>query len=74
VGHPAPFPEELPFRFIQLYSYEDDIILDPFCGSGTTCLSALKSNRRYVGYDIDEDYVKLAQNKIYSYQSQLKLL
>jgi site-specific DNA-methyltransferase (adenine-specific) len=46
VGHPAPFPEELPYRLIQLYSYKNDIILDPFVGSGTTALAALKSERR----------------------------
>ena len=64
VGHPAPFPLELPFRLIQLYSYEMDVILDPFAGSGTTCLSAANSKRIYVGYENNSDYVKLAQQRL----------
>lgn len=64
VGHPAPFPEELPYRFIQLYTFEGDVVLDPFCGSGTTCIAALKTGRHYVGFDINEDYVKLARERI----------
>ncbi len=54
VGHPAPFPVELPHRLINLYSYEGDVVQDPFCGSGTTCLAAIKNNRNYIGYDIVE--------------------
>lgn len=64
VGHPAPFPEELPYRLIQLYTYSDEVILDPFAGSGTTCLAALKTGRKYVGYEIDEEYVRLAEQRI----------
>ncbi len=64
VGHPAPFPEELPYRLIQLYTFEGDVVLDPFCGSGTTCIAALKTGRHYVGFDINEDYVKLARERI----------
>lgn len=64
IGHPAPFPEELPFRLIQLYSFEGDIVLDPFMGSGTTAVSALKSNRKFVGYDISKEYNELAENRI----------
>lgn len=70
VGHPAPFPEELPARLIKLYSFEDDNILDPFVGSGTTCIAALKLNRNYVGYDITEDYVKLANRKLEEIKKQ----
>jgi site-specific DNA-methyltransferase (adenine-specific) len=70
VGHPAPFPEELPKRLIQLYSYKDDVVLDPFMGSGTTALAALKSDRRFVGYDISEEYVKLANNRIGALKNQ----
>ena len=73
VGHPAPFPEELPYRLIQLYTFKGDVILDPFAGSGSTCLSAIKNERDYVGYDIDSDYVKLAEKRILNYQSQLRL-
>jgi len=64
VNHPAPFPTELPYRLIQLYSFEGDIILDPFIGSGTTAIAAIKSNRNYIGYDINNDYVILAKERI----------
>ncbi len=64
VGHPAPFPEELPRRLIQLYSFETDIVLDPFMGSGTTAVAALKSGRNFVGYEIVNDYLKLARKRI----------
>jgi len=67
IGHPAPFPEELPYRLIQLYTFKDDIILDPFMGSGTTAIAALQSKRKYVGYDICEQYVELAQKRINEY-------
>lgn len=68
IGHPAPFPEELPHRLIQLYSFKNDIVLDPFCGSGTTCLAALRNNRYYIGYEINPEYVELANKRISSYQ------
>lgn len=74
IGHPAPFPEGLPHRLIQLYTFEDEIVLDPFCGSGSACLAALKDNRSYVGYEIDKRYVKLSQDRICAYQSQPQLL
>lgn len=64
IGHPAPFPVELPHRLINLYSYEGDVVLDPFCGSGTTCIAAIQNNRNYIGYDINEDYIKLANERI----------
>ena len=73
IGHPAPFPEELPYRLIHLYSFKDDIILDPFVGSGTTCLAALKTNRKYAGYDTNEEYAKLANRRINYYKNQLSL-
>ncbi len=65
IGHPAPFPEELPHRLIRLYTFKNDVVLDPFTGSGTTCLSAIKNKRKYIGYDIDPEYVKMAENRIY---------
>jgi modification methylase len=71
IGHPAPFPVELPHRLVQLYSYENEIILDPFCGSGTTCEAALMDNRKYVGYEINEEYVKLAEKRL-SAENKLK--
>jgi len=73
IGHPAPFPEELPNRLIKMYSFKGDVILDPFAGSGTTCIAALKNNRNYVAYDIDPEYINLAENRISSYRDQLKL-
>ncbi len=73
VGHPAPFPEELPHRLINLYSFKDDIVLDPFLGSGTTCVSALKNNRNYIGYDINEDYINLANSKLNEIKNQISL-
>ncbi len=73
IGHPAPFPEELPHRLIQLYTFKNDVVLDPFCGSGTACLAALKSGRSYIGYDIEEKYVELANNRIERYSSQTRL-
>lgn len=72
IGHPAPFPEELPHRLIQLYSFKDDVILDPLCGSGTTCVSALKDNRNYIGYDIKQEYVELANRRITKEKDKLK--
>jgi site-specific DNA-methyltransferase (adenine-specific) len=74
IGHPAPFPEELPNRLIQLYSFTNDIILDPFMGSGTTAVAAIKSKRNYIGYDINEEYIKLAKDRIRRhYQETLTL-
>lgn len=64
IGHPAPFPEELPRRLIELYSFKGDVVLDPFCGSGTTCLAALKTGRKYVGYEIESEYVGLAERRV----------
>ena len=64
VGHPAPFPVELAARVIQLYSYVGDVVLDPFLGSGTTAVAAVKHGRRYVGYEIDANYFQLAQKRI----------
>ena len=64
VGHPAPFPIELPKRLIELYSFENDIILDPFAGSGTTAIAAKTTKRNYIMIDINSDYCKLAKERI----------
>ncbi|HUZ10517.1 MAG TPA: site-specific DNA-methyltransferase [Acidimicrobiales bacterium] len=64
VGHPAPFPLELPSRLIELYTYRDDLVLDPFVGAGTTAVAALRTGRHYVGYDLDESYVQLAEERV----------
>lgn len=66
VGHPAPFPLELPHRLIQLYSFETDVVLDPFMGSGTTAIAALRSGRKFIGYEIMEEYAELARKRISS--------
>ena len=73
VGHPAPFPIELPYRLIQLYTFKGDIVLDPFMGSGATAIAALQAERKYIGYDNNPEYVKLAEARISSYKLQMKL-
>src|SRR3972149_1081543 len=64
IGHPAPFPEELPRRLIELYTFKGEVILDPFMGSGQTALAAIKSDRHFVGYEIETEYVDLALKRI----------
>jgi modification methylase len=64
VGHPAPFPVELPRRLIQLFTFEGDVVLDPFCGSGSTCIAAKNAKRVYVGYELKKEYIALAQKRI----------
>ncbi|MCA1839828.1 MAG: DNA methyltransferase [Actinomycetota bacterium] len=64
VGHPAPFPVELPLRLIHLYTYREDLVLDPFIGSGSAAVAALRSERHYVGYDSDPKYVQAAQKRL----------
>lgn len=66
IGHPAPFPVELPEQLIRLYTYEDDLVLDPFMGSGSTLVAAARLGRRYVGYDLDPDYVTLSRERVTS--------
>lgn len=64
VGHPAPFPVELPKRLIELYTYEDDLVLDPFMGAGTAAIAAVRTNRKYVGFETDQDYIDRAKERI----------
>jgi len=64
VGHPAPFPVALAARVIRLYSYQGDVILDPFLGSGSTCVAAVENMRHYVGYDTVEEYCKISEKRI----------
>ena len=71
IGHPAPFPTELPARLIDLYTYEEDVVLDPFMGSGTTAVAAIRSNRHYLGFDTDKAYVKLAKQRIAEARSEM---
>lgn len=70
IGHPAPFPEELPGRLIELYTFKGDVVLDPFSGSGTTSIAAMKAGRNYVGYDIEKNYVDLAEKRIKGVKTQ----
>ncbi|MDQ3661414.1 MAG: site-specific DNA-methyltransferase, partial [Actinomycetota bacterium] len=64
VNHPAPFPVELPLRLIELYTFTNDLVLDPFLGSGTTAVAAVRRGRRYAGYDIDSSYVEIATQRV----------
>lgn len=73
IGHPAPFPEDLPYRLIQLYSLKGDNILDCFMGAGTTAVAAIKSERNFVGYDISPEYITLAKNRLKPYLTQEKI-
>ena len=64
VGHPAPFPVGLPRRFIELYTYVDDLVLDPFVGSGSTAVAAVETGRRFVGYDTSSEYIQTARARV----------
>ncbi len=72
VGHPAPFSIELPYRLIQLYTFEGEVVLDPFIGSGQTAIAAIKTKRHYVGYDIEEEYVRLAGKRVKDFLMEFK--
>ena len=72
IGHQAPFPVALPYRLIQLYTYEGDLVLDPFMGSGSTAIAALQSNRHYLGYEIEAEYVRLAEKRIKQFILEFK--
>ena len=62
--HPAPFPYELALDHIKSWTNEGDIVLDPMCGSGTTCIAAMDLKRNYIGIDISEEYCKLSEDRI----------
>jgi len=64
IGHPAPFPLALPRRLIELYTYQADLVLDPFTGSGTTAVAAVETGRHYVGFDIDQGYLDIAERRL----------
>jgi site-specific DNA-methyltransferase (adenine-specific) len=72
VGHPAPFPVELPERLIQLFTYRDDLVLDPFVGSGTTAVAAVRTERHFVGYDTEEDYVLQSKRRVEAERDRLE--
>lgn len=62
--HPAPFPYELALDHIKSWTNEGDIVLDPMCGSGTTCVAAMDSRREYIGIDISKEYCELAEGRV----------
>ncbi|MCB0107542.1 MAG: site-specific DNA-methyltransferase, partial [Caldilineaceae bacterium] len=64
IGHPAPFPIALAERVIRLYSYVDDVVLDPFMGSGTTAVAAVTTGRHFIGFDTDEAYLDVARERV----------
>ncbi|MFN2487892.1 MAG: site-specific DNA-methyltransferase [Acidimicrobiia bacterium] len=64
IGHPAPFPVELPRRLIELYTYQGDLVLDPYIGSGTTAVAAATSDPHYIGFDTEPEYIVLAQRRL----------
>jgi len=72
VGHPAPFPIELPYRCIQLYTFKGEVVLDPFCGVGATPIAAMKTGRHFIGIDIDPEYVEKARKRVIEYIAQVK--
>jgi site-specific DNA-methyltransferase (adenine-specific) len=71
VGHPAPFPVELPRRLIDLFTYEGDVVLDPFMGSGTTAVAAVRAGRHFIGFDTDASYVSRAKERVKSERDRL---
>lgn len=68
--HPATFPLDLANKHIYTWTNENDLVLDPFCGSGTSLVSAMQQNRRYIGFDISEEYVKISENRITYYKEK----
>lgn len=72
VGHPAPFPVELPEQLIRLYTFKDDLVLDPFMGSGSSLVAAARLGRRYIGYDLDASYVEIARQRVASESQQAR--
>jgi DNA modification methylase len=70
VHHPAPFPVELPERLIRLYTFADDLVVDPFMGSGSTLVAAAKVGRRYIGFDLDPAYVEIARDRVQAFDLQ----
>ena len=71
IGHPAPFPRELPRRCLKLFSFVEDTVLDPFMGSGTTLIEACVHKRKAIGVDVDESYCRLAERRIREYSDTL---
>lgn len=72
VGHPAPFPVELPSRLIDLYTYKGDVVLDPFMGSGSTAIASVRTGRHFIGFDTDQSYVDRARERVAAERSLLE--
>lgn len=64
--HPAPFPLELAYRLVRMFSFHDDTVLDPFCGTGTTMLAAIRSTRNSIGVEIDPEYCKIILKRLHA--------
>ena len=73
VNHPAPFPVDLPRKCIEMYTFEGDIVLDPFLGSGTTAVASKQTGRKYIGVDLSEEYCKIAEQRVESTPSRSTL-
>ncbi|MHB1553058.1 MAG: DNA-methyltransferase [Acidimicrobiales bacterium] len=73
VNHPAPFPVELPRRFIQLYTYVGEWVLDPFMGSGSTAVAGALTGRKWVGYDVNPEYCEITRKRVAAAQASLPL-
>ncbi len=72
VGHPAPFPVALPLRLIELFTYADDVVLDPFMGSGSTAVASVRTGRHFIGFDTDPAYIALAKSRIADERKQIE--
>lgn len=64
IGHPAPFPTTLPERLINLYTFKDDVVLDPFMGSGTTAVACVENHRKYIGFEINKEYCEIIKGRL----------
>jgi len=71
IGHPAPFPVELPRRLIELYTFTGDLVLDPFMGSGSTAVAAVESGRHFVGYETEPAYLEIARARVAAAQGSV---
>lgn len=71
--HPATFPDKIPYDFIQVFTQENDLVLDPMCGSGSTCVASKILNRRYVGIDISQEYCDISNQRVEGLETSLKI-